>query len=147
MRCRLAFLVLLAVLCATVQIGTSAQAADGFALTIVTDGTGTGTVECEVDEGPAEPCAAQYPEGTELALVPSPDPDSEFAGFSGDCGPDECELTMSEDRSVTATFDLIPVTEFTLTLKTSGGGSGTVKCWWAWGRPKPARRPIPKAPN
>ena len=73
MRCRLAFLVLLAALCMPAQIGTPAQAADGFALTIVPDGTGTGTVECEVDGEPAEDCADQYPEGTELVLVPSPD--------------------------------------------------------------------------
>ncbi|HEY7949826.1 MAG TPA: hypothetical protein VID51_03215 [Solirubrobacterales bacterium] len=126
MRRRLAFLALLAALCATAQVGSPAQAADLFSLTIATDGTGTGTVECEVGEGSAEPCAGQYPEGTELVLVPSPDPDSEFAGFSGDCGPDECELTMTEAKSVTATFDLLP--QFALTLKTSGNGSGTVKC-------------------
>ena len=125
MRRRLAFLALLAALCATAQIGSPAQAAEGFALTLAMDGTGTGTVECEVDEGPAEPCAAQYSEGTELVLVPSPDPGSEFAGFSGDCGPSECELTMTEAKLVTATFDLV---EFPLTLKTSGAGSGTVEC-------------------
>jgi len=128
MRCRLAFLVVLSALCIPAQLGTSAQAAEAFELTIVTDGTGTGTVECEVDGDPVEDCADQYPEGTELVLIPGPDPGSEFTGFSGDCGPDECELTMSEDRSITATFDLVPVEEFALTLKTSGTGSGTVKC-------------------
>ncbi len=126
MRRRLAFLVLLAALCATAQIGSPAQAAEGFALTLAMDGTGSGTVECEVDEGPAELCAAQYPEGTDLVLVPTPDPDSEFTEFTGDCGPGDCELTMTEARSVTATFDLLP--QFALTLKTSGNGSGTVKC-------------------
>ena len=126
MRRRLAFLALLAALCAAAQIGSPAQAAEGLALTIAIDGTGTGTVECEVDEGPAEDCASQYPEGTELKLVPNPEPDSEFTGFSGDCGPSECELTMSEAKAVTATFDLLP--QFALTLKTSGSGSGTVKC-------------------
>lgn len=111
-----------------VQIGAPAQAADLFALTIATDGTGTGTVACKINGGPAEPCASQYPEGTALSLIPSPDPDSEFTEFTGDCGPGECELTMSEAKSVTATFDLLPVVEFALTLKTSGTGSGTVKC-------------------
>ncbi|HEX5375798.1 MAG TPA: hypothetical protein VFW48_06545 [Solirubrobacterales bacterium] len=126
MRRRLAFIALLAALCATVQIGSPAQAADLFSLTIATDGTGAGTVECEVDEGPAEPCASQYPEGTDLVLVPSPASGSEFTEFTGDCGPSECELTMTEAKSVTATFDLLP--QFALTLKTSGNGSGTVKC-------------------
>jgi hypothetical protein len=126
MKRRLAFLAVLAALCATAQIGAPAQAADLFALTIVTDGTGTGTVKCEVDGGSAEACAAQYPEGTDLVLVPSPASGSEFIEFAGDCGPSDCELTMDEAKSVTATFDLLP--QFALTLKTSGNGSGTVKC-------------------
>ncbi len=126
MKRRLAFLAVLAALCATVQIGAPAQAAETFALTIATNGTGTGTVECEVGGGLAGACAAQYPEGTEVALVPSPASGSEFTKFTGDCGPDTCELTMTEAKSVTATFTLLP--QFALTLKTSGNGSGTVKC-------------------
>ncbi len=122
----LAFLAVIAALCAGTQVGPPAQAADLFALTIAMDGTGTGAVECEVDGGPAEACAAQYPENTELILVPNPDPGSEFTEFTGDCGPAECELTMTEAKSVTATFDLPP--QFALTLKTSGNGTGTVKC-------------------
>jgi hypothetical protein len=128
MRCRVAFLAGFAALCALAQIGPPAQAAEGFALTIVMDGTGTGTVECRVGEGPVEACDPAYPEGTELTLVPSPEPDSEFVEFSGDCGPAVCELTMSEARSVTAIFDLIQAPEFSLTVKTSGTGTGTVEC-------------------
>ena len=91
-------------------------------------GTGTGAVECQVGSGPVEACDASYPEGTELTLVPSPETDSEFVEFSGDCGPAVCELMMSEARSVTATFDLIPAPEFPLTVKTSGSGTGAVEC-------------------
>lgn len=122
----LAFSAVLAALCAWAQIGSPAQAADLFALTIAIDGAGSGAVECEVNGGSAGPCASQYAEGTGLVLVPSPDPDSEFVEFSGDCGPSDCELTMTEAKSVTATFDLLP--QFALTLKTSGTGSGTVQC-------------------
>lgn len=128
MRRRVAFFAVLAALCALAQIGSSAHAAEGFALAIATDGTGDGTVECQVGEGPVEACAPTYPGGTELTLVPNPDPDSEFSGFSGDCGPAECELTMSQARSVTATFELLVVPEFPLTWKTSGTGTGTVEC-------------------
>ncbi len=128
MRCRVAFLAGVAALCALAQVGAPAHAAEGLALTISMDGTGTGAVECEVGEGPAEACDASYPEGTELALVPSPGPGSEFVEFFGDCGPAECELTMNEAKSVTATFDLIQVAEFPLTLKFKGTGSGTVEC-------------------
>lgn len=109
-------------------IGSPAHAAESFALEIAMAGTGTGTVECRVGEGPVEACDASYPEGTELTLVPSPELDSEFVAFSGACGPAVCELTMSGERSVTATFDLLPVPEFALTIKTSGTGTGTVEC-------------------
>ncbi len=143
MRCRVAFLAGFAVLCALAQIGAPARAADPFSLTISMDGTGTGTVECEVGEGPAEACAASYPEGTELALVPSPDPDSEFAGFSGDCGPDVCELTMGEGKSVTATFELA-VTQIPLTLKIKGTGNGTVECQVGTGSFGPCKASYPE---
>lgn len=128
MRCRVAFLAAFAALCATAPIGTVAHAAESFALTIAMAGTGTGTVECQVGTGPVEACDSSYPEGTELTLMASPETDSEFVEFSGDCGPAVCELTMSGARSVTATFDLLSAPEFPLTIKTSGTGTGTVEC-------------------
>lgn len=97
-----------------------------FSLTIETAGTGTGEVECEVESGPAEPCEAEYEEGTEVALVPKADVGSEFVEWSEDCtGSGACELTMDEDKTVTATFKLIPRT---LTITKAGSGSGEVKC-------------------
>ena len=98
-----------------------------FALEIEFEGTGSGEVECEVESGPAEPCEASYPEGTEVALVAEPDLGSEFVEWEGDCtGSGACELTMDEDKSVTAVFDLEPTPEFTLTVEPEGTGSGTV---------------------
>jgi hypothetical protein len=102
-----------------------------FALTIETSGTGSGEVECEVEGGEAEECEAEYEEGTEVALVPLEDPGSEFTGWSGDCtGSGACELTMDEDKEVTATFDEeeVPTPEFDLTIVKAGTGSGTVTC-------------------
>jgi IPT/TIG domain-containing protein/List-Bact-rpt repeat protein len=101
--------------------------AAGEALTIATNGTGTGTVECEVNSGPAEPCAATYPNGTNVKLKVTPAPGAEFGGFSGDCtGPGPCELTMTAPKSVTATFNLIG--QKTFTVSTEGTGSGSIEC-------------------
>ena len=98
-----------------------------FELTIAT--AGTGTVECEVEEGPAEACAPAYLEGTKLSLVASADPGSEFTGFSGDCAGLTCDLVMDQPRSVTATFDeeAPPTPEFPLTIALEGTGSGIVE--------------------
>ncbi len=96
-----------------------------YTLGISTGGSGSGTVECEVEGGPAEACEAEYLEGTEVTLLATADPGSEFVDFSGDCGPAECELVMNEDHSVTATFDLEPAF-YTLTVSKNGSGSGTV---------------------
>lgn len=104
-----------------------ASAAD-FSLTINLAGTGEGTVECEVEFGPAEPCEDEYPEETEVSLVPEPEVGSEFIEFFGDCGPGECTLVMDQNHVVTAVFDLEPVEEFELTIEMPGTGSGTVEC-------------------
>ncbi|HEX5375581.1 MAG TPA: hypothetical protein VFW48_05425 [Solirubrobacterales bacterium] len=102
-----------------------ASAAD-FSLTI--NVVGEGTVECEVEFGPAEPCEDEYPEETEVSLVAEPEIEWEFVDFSGDCGPLDCELVMDENHEVTATFEPVPVTEFTLTIETDGSGTGEVEC-------------------
>ena len=104
-----------------------ASAAD-FSLTINIAGTGEGTVECEVEFGPVEPCEDEYPEETEVSLIPEAEIGSEFVDFEGDCGPVECTLFMDQDHEVTATFDLEPVQEFELTIETDGSGSGEVEC-------------------
>jgi len=98
-----------------------------FTLEIKSEGTGSGEVECEVESGPAEECEASYPEGTEVALVASPDAGSEFVEWKGDCtGSGACELTIDENLSVTAVFDLEPASEFALTVEPKGSGKGTV---------------------
>jgi Divergent InlB B-repeat domain/Collagen triple helix repeat (20 copies) len=106
---------------ATFEVGGPPE----FPLNITKDGTGTGTVECEVNAGPAEACAAEYAEGTNVKLKATADAGSEFKGFSGDCTGATCELTMSSAKSVTATFDDIPRT---LGITENGSGTGAVEC-------------------
>jgi hypothetical protein len=113
----------------TLAFAFPALAAADFQLTIETTGTGTGTVQCEVESGPVEACDAEYPEGTELAVIPEAGPSSEFIEFSGDCGPLACELLMDESHTAIATFDLEPgAVEYPLTIVKAGTGTGTVQC-------------------
>ncbi len=99
-----------------------------YPLTIAKAGTGTGTVQCEVESGPIGSCAAEYPEGTELTVLAEADLGSKFTAFSGACSGSSCELTMDAAKSVTATFALEPASEFALTVTKAGSGTGTVLC-------------------
>jgi hypothetical protein len=104
-----------------------------YSLAVTTAGTGTGTVECKVEAGPAEPCAAKYPEGTELALVAKASAGSEFAGYStgtgsaAACSASPCSFTIEANSKVTATFNLKPTPKFALKVKKTGTGTGKVE--------------------
>jgi hypothetical protein len=96
-------------------------------LTLHTTGTGSGTVECEIEGGSAEACAVRYPTGTKLTLTATPDPGSTFSGWSGSgcSGTASCKVTMTEAKSVTAEFteeEAGPVFH-TLTVSVTGNGS------------------------
>ncbi len=96
-----------------------------FSLTVVKEGTGFGTVECEREEGP-EPCVPKYPYGSYVYLRAEASPGSKFVGWSGECqviGAAECEVEMEKSRKVTAKFE---ATEYTLGVERLGSGSGTV---------------------
>jgi hypothetical protein len=93
---------------------------------------GTGEVECKVEGGSAEACAAEYAEGTELELIATPGTHFSFSGWTegsgsiactgtANCGP----FTLEEDSAVKATFSQIT---HTLTVNTAGAGSGSVSC-------------------
>jgi len=71
-------------------------------------------------------CTEDYQDGTPVTLSATPSPGFLFQGWSGDCsGTGSCMVTMSQNRSVTATFQAIAVV-FTLDIALSGPGSGTV---------------------
>ncbi len=85
-----------------------------FQLNITKLGTGTGTVNSTpsgVNCG--ENCSQNFDIGTQVTLTATPNSDSAFTGWGGRCsGTDACVITMTENVSVSATFER----EFTLTV-------------------------------
>jgi hypothetical protein len=77
-------------------------------------------------------CTAQFNEGATVLLIATPDPPtvgsrSIFVGWTGcDSLPteNECEVTMTESKSIEARFEARP--QRTLTVDLAGGGSGEV---------------------
>ncbi|MBE7448133.1 MAG: DUF4215 domain-containing protein [Kofleriaceae bacterium] len=95
-------------------------------LTVTKDGAGTGTVSgtgiaCGGD------CTESYNVGAMVTLTATPAGDSVFAGWSGaglSCpGTGTCTVTMSQARTVNATFNL---QTFNLAVSRAGTGTGHV---------------------
>ena len=95
-------------------------------LTIKKAGNGEGTVssnptgiDCGTD------CSESYKENTTVTVTATPaDSFSIFTGWAGDCsGTGNCVVTMDRLKNVTAEFEKV---SFSLTVNTSGNGSGTV---------------------
>ncbi|MCZ6688150.1 MAG: FG-GAP-like repeat-containing protein [Planctomycetota bacterium] len=91
-----------------------------FTLTILTDGTGSGTVTPDIP-GP-------YPSGTFVRPTATADPGSRIIAWAGteaiaDVAPEQLVIVLV-DQTITVTFELIP--SYTLTVNTGGGTGGTV---------------------
>jgi len=84
-------------------------------LTIATAGDGSGVVTPTVG-------AHVTISGTLVTLGATPNPGSVFAGWSGDPGCADGQVTLDVDKTCTATFDLIPAT-YTLTFGVVGQGA------------------------
>ncbi len=88
-------------------IGGAIAPPTNFPLDVSRAGTGSGTVtsspagiSCGSD------CSESYASGTSVTLTASPAAGSTFAGWSGACsGTGACNVSMTEARSVTATFN------------------------------------------
>ena len=100
---------------------------DHHALTVASDGSGTGAVSSQpagIDCG--TDCTHEYGEGTEVTLTATPSDGSRFGGWSGAgteaCGGATCRVTMTEARSATASF----VRQRALSVTTTGTGTGLV---------------------
>lgn len=85
---------------------------DGFPfdMTVTRSGTGSGSVASTpagIDCGSS--CAATFGRGDVVTLTAAPAAESVFTGWSGACsGNGACDLTITEAKSVTATFDAKP---------------------------------------
>jgi|GEM_PF-5549779 len=68
-------------------------------------------------------CSENYQTGTTVTLTATPNADTVFVGWSGDCsGTSTCVLNMDAAKNVVATFETAPL----LMVKTIGSGSGNV---------------------
>jgi hypothetical protein len=103
-------------------------------LDVLKAGSGSGTVVSDIagiDCG--QDCSHLYDYGTEITLIPSPDADSRFAGFTGDPDCTDGIVIMGANTNCTATFNLsqyqlitsiTPVNNGTIIPDCSGG------CWY-----------------
>jgi uncharacterized repeat protein (TIGR02543 family) len=84
---------------------------------------GGGVVQCV--GGAIEYCEGAYAPNTSVTLTATPKAGSTFGGWSGACSgtSSTCTVIMNANKSVTATFNLIP---YPLTVTKAGNGSGTV---------------------
>jgi hypothetical protein len=96
------------------------------ALNVSIAGSGAGSVESS-PSGIACPgtCSNAYPPGTQVTLTPVASAGSRFVGWegSGCSGTGTCQITMSTDTAVTATFEKLQV----LTVSLAGSGAGSVE--------------------
>ncbi|MGZ8567604.1 MAG: InlB B-repeat-containing protein, partial [Actinomycetota bacterium] len=96
-------------------------------LSVSRAGTGTGVVSSSPSGiNCGSDCNQPYPAGTTVTLSATAGTGSDFTGWSGACSGMTCTVTMNVSRSVTATFDLLPPTQFTLNVSLGGSGSGSV---------------------
>ncbi len=100
-----------------------------FLLSVDVEGTGSGTVTADQGLIACDPvCTEQYPEGTVVVLTATADPGSIFYSWKGcDSGGvhgRQCTLTMSEAKTVKATFTTTHALEVS---KAPGSGLGKVQ--------------------
>jgi YVTN family beta-propeller protein len=98
-----------------------------FSLTVAKAGTGTGKMSSSpvgIDCGSA--CSASFNSDQVVTLTATADANSVFSSWTGcDSTPgNQCTVTISADRSVTATFSFILET-LTVAISPTGGGSVT----------------------
>jgi hypothetical protein len=94
-------------------------------LTVTRNGTGNGSVtSVPLGISCGGICSADFGLGTTVELLANPLADSAFDGWSGDADCIDGMVTMTGDKTCTATFRLLPT--HTLTVSTDGTGTGAV---------------------
>ncbi len=109
-----------------VQKLSNVSAPAPFPLTLVTNGTGGGSIASSPAGLPCEPTCngGLHAAGAIVTITPTPRADSVFAGWSGACtGLGTCQVTMSKAQFVAATFNLRKVA---LNVAFVGSGAGAV---------------------
>lgn len=101
----------------------------GRQLTISKAGSGVGSVVTSpggIDCGTS--CSSYFASGTVVTLTAAPGIGAAFAGWSGGgcSGTGTCDITLSSDQAVTASFDPAAAGTFPLVITTTGTGFGTV---------------------
>ena len=115
----------------------------GFILTVVRNGTGTGSVVTNVPEldactidSPKSICSQTFNSNRRVTLIAVAELGSRFIGWNscertedrnGDGVNETCLVTMSTAKLVTATFDEIDSARLTILKDTNSTGSGVIK--------------------
>ncbi len=115
---------------ATRSVTAAFNAPSGFTLTVTKAGTGTGTVTSNTGGiNCGTTCSATYTSGTRVTLTRTIGSGSTFGGWGGGvCSGTAatCVVTMSQARTVTATFNGQQQQTYALTVTKAGTGAGTV---------------------
>ena len=105
---------------------TEALAPTKFTLTVTQSGDGgvtssPGGISTNANGGSS---SSEYNENTSVTLTATPAAGWEFSSWGGDCSTaaTTCQVTMSSNRSASATFTPVP-TQFTLSMTKTGSGT------------------------
>ncbi len=103
----------------------------GFPLTLTLTGNGSGNVtSAPAGIACGSTCTASFSSGTGVTLTAIPATGSTFTGWSGACvGTSPCTVTMSQARSVSATFVLLPSAAMPVS---PSGAIGTATPAYTW---------------
>ena len=98
-----------------------------FRLTVTKGGQGSGTVSSSpVGINCGATCSLEFAATTVVTLSATPATGSTFGGWSGHSDCSDGRITTNSNKTCTATFNLVPIPTYTLTVSKSGLGSGTV---------------------
>ena len=118
-------------------LGLPGGSDDSYTLTVRADGSGEGRVRSSpVGIGCGTDCSEVFDAGTRVTLTATPEEGSTFAGWSeSGCSDSDttCEVELTADRTVTATFDAQPADAYQLTVEVVGSGTvssepGGIEC-------------------
>jgi phospholipase C len=107
--------------------GTSANTPptpETFSLTVTTTGTGRVTSSPAGIDCPTT-CSASFTSGTSVTLSATAGSGFQFSGYGGACSGTSCQITLSSDQSVSATFASVPANSGQVTVVLSGQGTVT----------------------